>query len=72
MSRLRNFLIPSSTLSFHISRSQYYSTMPINRITLFKIPKEEDRDAALAAYAKLAAEHKKVRFLIRPEACDLP
>jgi len=46
--------------------------MPVNRITLFKIPKEEDRDAALAAYAKLAAEQTKVEFLTRPNAYDLP
>jgi hypothetical protein len=36
------------------------SIMPINRITLFKIPKLEDQDATLEAYRKLAAEQKKV------------
>ncbi len=34
--------------------------MPINRITLFKIPKPEDQDATVEAYRKLAAEQKKV------------
>jgi hypothetical protein len=46
--------------------------MPINRITLFKIPKADGQEAALAAYAKLAAENKKVRGLIDSAAYDLP
>jgi hypothetical protein len=32
----------------------------INRITLFKIPDEEDLEAALAAYTKLEANNSKV------------
>ena len=39
------------------------SSKVINRITLFKIANEEDRDKALAAYTKLNAEQKKV---VRP------
>lgn len=46
--------------------------MPINRITLFKIPKAEDQEAALAAYAKLAAENQKVRPLLDSATFDLP
>lgn len=34
--------------------------MPINRITLFKVPKAEDQDATLEAYRKLAVDQKKV------------
>jgi hypothetical protein len=34
--------------------------MPINRITLFKIPKPEDQDATVEAYRKLATDQKKV------------
>ena len=46
------------------------SIMPINRITLFKIPKPEDQDAALEAYRKLAAEQKKVVPSRVPSDCS--
>jgi hypothetical protein len=39
------------------------ATMPIHRITMFKIPKEEDVLAAQEAYKKLEADNKKV---VRP------